>query len=430
MTNPLSLIPPKGLKIAVIGAGVAGLTAAHLLGPRHAVTLYERNAYLGGHTNTLTIDRGPDQGTPVDTGFIVYNDRNYPTFIRLLADLGVESRPSDMSFSFSSRKHDLEYSSYVPGGLFAQCRNILNPVFYGMLADILRFNRTAVRDLLAGRLSGQTLGEYLTLGHFNKPFIDFYLTPMGAAIWSTPLKEMFDFPARSFIRFFYNHGLLALKGRPHWRTIPGGAQTYVRAIEKRFSGKVILNARLAAVSRTAESVTVREKNGAMQTFDYVIFAAHADEVLPLLTDPSADEKRLLGAWEYTPNTAVLHSDVSAMPRNQRAWASWNYLLEGESGPATPVSLTYHMNRLQNLKTRLPYFVTLNRKAPLAEERIYKVIHYMHPKYTLKSLGSQAGLPALNGKNRTFFCGSYFGYGFHEDAVKSAVDAVSVFGVTL
>lgn len=426
--NDMKISP--GRRIAVIGAGVAGLTAAHLLAQKHRVTLYEKNTALGGHTNTVVLENGPDAGTPIDTGFIVYNDRNYPTFIRLLDKLGIQGQPSDMSFSFSSREHNFEYSSYVPAGLLAQPKNLLNPVFYSMVADILRFNKTAVRDLQANRIGDQTLGDYLRHLRMGDAFLNFYLIPMGAAIWSTPLREMFLFPAKSFLRFFYNHGLLALKGRPQWRTIPGGAHNYVREIRNHFMGEVITGASIELVRRTPESVAVSEKKTGEKTYDFAVIATHADEALALLSDPSPEEKTWLGAWEYTENTAILHTDPSAMPQSRRAWASWNYMLESPIHPDSPVSLTYDMNRLQSLNTEKNYFVSLNRQTSIPDEHIHKVIHYTHPKFTPKSLASQPQLPALNGANRTYYCGSYFGYGFHEDAVKSAAAVAARFGVTL
>jgi len=416
------------LNIAVVGCGVAGLSAAHFLAKKHRITLYEKNSYLGGHSNTITLDKGPDSGTPIDTGFIVYNDRNYPTFIRLLKELGIAGQPSDMSFSFSSQAHDYEYSSYVPEGLLAQRRNLLNPVFYSMVFDILKFNQAAVHDLLENRLEGLTLGAYLDKLKMGEPFMNFYLIPMGAAIWSTPAREMFLFPAHSFLRFFYNHGLLSLSGRPSWLTIPGGAKTYVHTLQRRLNADIRLNAEILGIQRTPTHIEINERRSGLQKFDYVVIASHADEALQLLNDPSNEEKNLLGVWEYTPNTAILHTDESAMPRNRRAWASWNYILETPLHPDTPVSLTYHMNRLQRLTAQKQYFVSLNRSTAVRDEDIHKIIHYTHPKFTPKSLGSQNALTGLNGLNRTFFCGSYFGYGFHEDAVKSAADIAELFGI--
>lgn len=416
-----------GLRIAVLGAGVAGLTAAYLLSDKHEVTLFEKNDYPGGHTNTILIPEGPDAGTPVDTGFIVFNDRNYPQFIKLLARLGLKGQPSDMSFSFSSERHDLTYSSYVPGGLLAQKRNLLRPVFLNMVRDILRFNRESTRDLHAGTLGSRTLGAYLEQGSFSKAFMDFYLVPMGAAIWSTPTAEMLDFPAESFLRFFDNHGLLALKGRPNWMTVPGGSQTYVKAMFSKFRGTLTLKSEIGEVRRSADQVRVTLKNGREESFDCVIIGAHANEALRMLGDPSEEERKLLGAWSYTRNRAVLHTDLSAMPWTKKSWASWNYILENVPSVKPPVSLTYDMNRLQNLKTENRYLVTLNRQEPLEPAKIIKEMEYTHPAYTWDSMRTQEKLPSLNGVRRTFFCGSYFGYGFHEDAVKSALAVTEFFG---
>lgn len=418
------------LKIAVLGAGAAGLTSAYLLSEKHDVTIYEKNDYAGGHTSTVVIPDGPDAGTPVDTGFIVFNDRNYPFFIKLLARLGLRGQASDMSFSFTSEKDRFTYSSYVPHGLLAQKRNLLRPVFYQMVSGILRFNKNATRDLHAGVLGRQTLGAYLEKGRYGKPFMDFYLIPMGAAIWSTPTAEMMDFPAESFLRFFDNHGLLALKGRPNWMTVPGGSQSYVRAMFSRFTGNLKVNSEVASILRKPDQVEVKLKNGQTAAYDCVVIGAHANEALRMLGDPSEEERRLLGAWNYTRNHTVLHTDASAMPWTRKSWASWNYLLEDAPGEKMPVSLSYDMNRLQSLKTARQYFVTLNRFAPIARDKIIREFDYTHPSYTWDSLLTQEKLPGLNGVRRTFFCGSYFGYGFHEDAVKSALEVTRHFGISL
>ncbi len=420
----------KPLEIAVVGAGVAGITAAHLLAKKHVVTLLERNPYLGGHTHTVVLESGPDAGTAIDTGFIVFNDRNYPTFLRFLAEFGLSGQPSDMSFGFSRSKNRLEYSSYVPWGLFAQLRNFCRPSFYRMIRDIVRFNQHATQDLPTGKLSQLTLGAYLREGKYSDTFLNCYLLPMGAAIWSTPPGEMLAFPAETFVRFFHNHGLIALQDRPHWMTLPGGSHTYIHAFQKCFQGTVRTGVAITAIRRQADSVLITEKDGRQSRFDHVIIATHADEALRLLEDPSSEEQRLLSPWRYTLNQTVLHQDPSAMPQNRKAWASWNYVQEDVAGSENHVSLTYHMNRLQNLKTHHPHFVTLNRQTPLDAKKIIKKILYTHPCYTFDSVRTQAALPSLNGKNRTSFCGSYFGYGFHEDAVKSAASVAQSFGITL
>lgn len=417
-------------RIAVIGAGCGGLTAAWLLNRSHEVTVFEKNDYLGGHTNTLVIPDGPDAGTPVDTGFIVYNRKNYPSFCRLLELLNVEGAPSDMSFGFSSDRDNIEYSSYVPRGLFARKRNLFRPRFLSMIRDILRFNREASQALHRGELAGMTLGDYLKANRYKRSFMDWYLIPMGAAIWSTPLEKMLEFPAETYCQFFENHGLLALEGRPQWMYVPGGSQTYVRAIRENLKGAIHTGAEVLGVRRTPDNVIVREAKLGELEFDYVVIGAHADEALALLDDPGSEEKRLLGPWRYTKNRAVLHTDASLMPRRKAAWASWNVTDQGSTDPLKPVTLTYWMNRLQRLMTTHPYFVTLNHSERLAGGSVIREIEYTHPMYTFESVKTQEELPKLNGLRRTFFCGSYFGYGFHEDAVKSGALAASWLGEIL
>lgn len=422
-------MPETKKNIAVIGAGVAGLTAAFLLSSRHHVTIFEKNEYLGGHTNTFVLTEGSDAGIAIDTGFIVFNDRNYPTLQKLLSRLGIQGQPSDMSFSFSAEKGALEYSSYVPNGLFAQRRNLVSPSFYQMIFEILRFNRLAKTDLQDHRLKEVTLGEYLKSHDFKKSLIQNYLAPMGAAIWSTPPRKIMSFPAETFICFFNHHGLLDLQGRPHWMTIPGGSHTYVKKIRASLLGPIITNAGRLKIRRLDQSVQVTRNDHEVMHFDYVILAAHADESLSLLEDPDENEKKWLGVWNYTTNRTVLHTDATTMPKNRRAWASWNYL-SNMNDPDEPASLTYHMNRLQSLKASKEYFVTLNRSEAYSEGTIIRDFNYTHPQFDFESIRSQQYLPRLNGVRRTFFCGSYFGYGFHEDAVKSAVAVARHFQIGL
>jgi len=412
-------------KVAIIGAGAAGLTAAYLLNSRYDITLFEKNDYLGGHTHTAVIPDGPDAGTPIDTGFIVFNDRNYPTLLRLFERLGIKGQLSDMSFGVNVPSIDFQYSSYVPRGLFAQKKNFFRPVFWQMIRGILRFNKEAVRDLMSGRVRQQTLGEYLVKRNYSEPFRKYYLIPMGAAIWSTPCGQMLDFPAENFMRFFYNHGLLSLKGRPHWMTVPGGSQSYVKVIRRELEGKYRVSLPALQIKRDENSVTVMTSQVA-EKFDYAVVAVHADEACRLLSDPDSEETRLLGPWTYSKNRAVLHCDESVMPSCPEAWASWNYHRSSEATDAS-VSLTYHMNRLQALKTQKQYFVSLNLEKPPAPEKIIRETDYWHPVYTPASLKAQKDLPSLNGRRRTYYCGSYFGYGFHEDAVKSGVQAASLLG---
>jgi len=418
------------LRIAVIGSGISGIVAAHLLQRRHAVTLFEKKSYVGGHTNTVNVDDGPDAGTPVDTGFIVCNDKTYPTFHRFLKDLGVRWRWADMSFGFHDETTGLQYAGTTLSGLFAQPVNALNPRFLHMLWEIRRFSRLALRDLGNHRLDRISLGWYLRRHRFGAGFIDNFIVPMGAAIWSTRADRMLRFPAWTFIRFFKNHGLLELKDRPRWQTIVGGSQSYVRAFLARFAGTVRLNARLAAVIRSESGVTIRHDDGQDEHFDQVVIAAHADEVLRVLGDPTPDERRLFGAWRYERNRVVLHTDEAVMPPNRRAWASWNYTREARADRGAALSMTYDMNRLQGLKTRRRYLVTLNRKGPIHESRVLREFHYRHPLYTTASIATQPEIAALGGTNNTWFCGSYHGFGFHEDGAKSGAAVAAGFGVTL
>ncbi len=418
------------LNIGVIGAGVAGIVAAFLLQRKHKVTLFEKNNYFGGHTNTIVIDAGPDARTPVDTGFIVCNDRTYPLFQAFLSQLGVSLRPSDMSFSYTCGQTGLTYASRNFNALFAQRRNLFRPGFWGLLLEILRFNHQTQKKLSAGLMREDTLGEYLKREHFSERLIEQYLIPMGAAIWSTPDRKMMDFPAESFARFFENHGLLSLTDQPRWYCVDGGSHSYVKAFLNSFRGTAIRNCGVSAVARTESGVVVCRADGTEERFDRVVIATHADEAYALLTDPSEEETRLLSPWEYSENHTVLHTDVSVLPSNRRAWASWNYVRESHIVSDVPVTVTYYMNRLQCLATERHYCVTLNPGAAFSPQHLLREIRYRHPMYTFESLATQKELPNLNGCNNTYFCGSYFGYGFHEDAVRSAVKVGAAFGVTL
>jgi predicted NAD/FAD-binding protein len=417
-------------RIAVVGAGAAGLTAAHILQRRHRVTLFEKNDYAGGHAHTVEIPDGPDKGTPVDTGFIVMNHRNYPLLTRLFEQLRVPLRDSEMSFGYWDENTGLQYSGGGLNGLFAQRRNLLKPAFLRMVRDVFRFFREAERDLAAGGLRDQTLGDYLRRGRYSDYFIRHHLTPMAAAIWSTPDSRMMDFPAESFLQFFRNHGLLTVNDRPQWRTVVGGSHCYVRRMLADFQGEVRLCAPVASIRRHEDRVSLATAAGPAGDFDAVVIAAHADEALGLLADPSNEERRLLGAWVYQPNETVLHTDDAVMPPLRRVWSSWNYTRERGSDLSAPASLTYDMNRLQGLQTRAPLLVTRNRRAPLPAGRVILRTTYFHPTYSRDTLDAQRLLPGLNGTRRTWFCGSYFGYGFHEDAVRSAVELVRGFGLDL
>ncbi len=420
----------KKFSIAVIGSGVAGLTAAYLLDKKHNVSLFEKNNYLGGHTNTIVIDKGPDSGTPVDTGFIVMNHRNYPVLTKLFDLLGVELRNSSMSFGYLCENSGLQYSSRGVNGLFAQRGNVFNSKFRNMVKDIFRFYKTSRDELEAGNIGRLTLGEYLYGHDFSEMFIRHHIIPMGAAIWSTPDEGMMNFPAESFLGFLNNHGLLTITGQPQWKTVKGGSFEYVKKMRSSFTGHIYQESEVTEVTRAEQGVSVKVADGTTLTFDYVVIGAHADEAFKMLKDPSPDEKRLLEPWYYQKNHTILHTDGSVMPTIRHAKGSWNFIREKTAGDDSHLSLTYHMNRLQGLKTSKQYYVTLNTGKDIPSDSIIREMDYYHPVYTFDSMNTQEDLPALNGVNRTYFCGSYFGYGFHEDAVRSALDVTKMFGIDL
>jgi len=409
--------------VAVIGGGVAGIVAAHLLQDTREVTIFEKENYLGGHTHTVSVPDGPDEGTPVDTGFIVFNEATYPLFIEFLQELEVPSRETQMSFGFHCERTGLTYAGTDLAGLFAQRSNLFSARYYRFLVEIARFCRQGKADLKDGQELG-TLDDYLLRHRFSPFMVENYLLPMAAAIWSTPAGRVGQFPALSFLRFFNNHGLLSLLDRPRWRTVSGGSSRYVRAFLRRFCGTVRCDAPIARVMRTAAGVSVEIVGEQPRIFDDVFIAAHADQALRLLGDPSPEESRLLGAWRYEENTTVLHTDVSVLPPAPKAWACWNFRREAEA--ESRVFVTYAMNLLQGLAARKQYMVTLNRPSPHDESQVLASLVYHHPVYTRESMATQSLLSSLNGRRNTYFCGSYFGFGFHEDAVRSSHEAVAQF----
>jgi predicted NAD/FAD-binding protein len=419
----------KPRKIAVIGAGISGITAAYLLQKKHRVTLFEKNEYFGGHTNTVTIQSGPDAGTPVDTGFIVLNYRTYPNFIQFLEQLSVETERTDMSFSYYDPGTGLSYATRNLNTLFAQRANFFKPWYWQFLFEIKRFLLRTREDYYGDRLEGLTLGEYLHKLNYSDHLIYKFIVPWSAAIWSAADFKMLEFPMKTFAQFYENHGLLSVDEAVPWYFVKGGSQTYVNAFLKTFQGKTYKEKPVKGVKRNPE-VTVTFQGGIQETFDKVVIATHADEALRLLEDPSEDEKRLLGGWRYSQNKVFLHTDTSWMPTNRRSWASWNYIKIYENKKDSPITLTYHMNRLQNLNTQKDYLVTLNPSRTIKEAFVIKKIHYTHPLYSFSAFESQKELANLNGANNTFFCGSYFGYGFHEDGVKSALEVGKHFGTKL
>jgi uncharacterized protein len=410
------------MKIAIIGSGIAGLTLAHHLYKNHDITLFEANQHIGGHTHTHSIDLF-GQNYQVDTGFIVFNDRTYPNFIALLDELKVPWQPSNMSFSVRNETTGLEYNGTTINSLFAQRRNFFKPSFYGMIMDILRFNKEALALLESG--DEITLGNYLAKNKYGQTFINNYIVPMGAAIWSTDATQMLDFPARFLVQFFHNHGFLTINNRPQWRTIVGGSARYVEAITAPFKDKIYLNAPIASVSRCKDSVTIKPQDGAEQNFDYVFFACHSDQALALLHDnASAHEREILGAIPYQENSIYLHHDSSLMPKRKLAWAAWNYHLPTK--PSNKVAVTYNMNILQNLVSPEPILVTLNHTDAIDPSKVIKRLKYTHPVFTLAGATAQARQAEISGLNRTGYAGAYWRNGFHEDGVVSALAALQHF----
>lgn len=413
-------------RIAVIGSGIAGLACAWLLSQRYAVTLIERNDRLGGHSHTIEVSEG-ERRIPVDTGFIVYNERNYPLLVRLLARLGVATQASDMSFAASIGPGELEYGGDNLNTLFAQRRNLVNPAFWRMLADIVRFNRRGQALLASTGDSELALGEWLERERLSAAFRDYYLLPMAAAIWSCPPRTMLEFPVTSLLRFFANHGLLNVLERPLWRTVTGGSREYVQRLMHDIGVENILLDGAEQVRRQPEGIEIRLRSGATFTFDEAVLACHADEALALLAQPTAEESAVLGAFRYQANQAYLHCDPRLMPHRRQIWSAWNYLAAGEGDGSRAVSVTYWMNRLQNLPTARDYFVSLNPLEPPAPDTIVATMIYHHPVFDRAALRAQTQLDHLQGRDRLWYCGSYFGYGFHEDALRAAVNTAGLIG---
>ncbi len=411
------------MRIAIVGAGVSGLVVAHLLHREHEITVFEGAGYAGGHTNTIRVDT-TNETHQVDTGFIVFNDRNYPHFEALLARLGVASQPSTMTFSVSDGRGDFEYSGAGPNGLFANRAHLLSPSFHRMLADLARFNRAA-RRLVARDEQGPSLGDWLEEQRFSRSFIDRLIIPQASAVWSADPRQMWSFPARFLAEFFDHHGMLSLRGRPRWRTVCGGSARYVEALTRPFSARLRLGTPVQAVTRQRDHVVVKARGCEAEQFDEAVLAIHADQVLELLSDANAAEREILGAIPYQPNEAVLHTDVAMLPRRRRAWASWNYHLLRE--PIGRTAVTYHLNRLQSLNAERELCVTLNRTEAIDPEKVIRTISYAHPVYTEAGVRAQARVEEISGRNRTHFCGAYWGWGFHEDGVRSGLRVAEHFG---
>jgi predicted NAD/FAD-binding protein len=406
------------MKIAIIGTGVSGLVAAHRLAREHELVVYEASDRIGGHTHTVPVQA--DGGTVwVDTGFIVFNDRNYPNFEALLSELGVASQPSHMSFSVSDGRGGFEYAG-TPWGLFARPAHLLSPSFLGMLRDWRRFNREA-QALIGMNGTAPSLGHWLEQQGFSRNFVERLIVPQASAVWSADPEQMWSFPASFMAEFFENHGMYSLRDRPRWRTVSGGSRSYVEAITAPWRDRVRTGAPVRRIERLADGVRIEAEGCESEEFDQVVVATHSDQALAMLADPSKAEREVLGAIPYQRNEAVLHTDVSLMPRRRAAWSSWNFHLTPE--PATGTTVTYWMNHLQRLRTPEQYFVTLNRSGEIDPAKVIRKIAYDHPVYTKEGVAAQARHAEIsNAARRTHYCGAYWGWGFHEDGVVSAIRA--------
>jgi uncharacterized protein len=413
-------------RVAVIGSGISGLAAAWLLSRHFQVTLFEAGDYLGGHTNTVDVTMN-GMTAPVDTGFLVFNDRTYPNLVELFRVLGVQTASSEMSFSVRVDDESLEWAGNSLASVFAQRRNLVRREFWGMLKDILRFNRESRGLVRTNHSDDISLGGFLDRGGYGRAFRDWYLLPMSGAIWSCPTKQMLEYPAETFFRFCHNHGLLQLTGRPAWKTVVGGGRDYVRRLAASID-EIRLACPVEFVERSTAGARVTLADGGTENFSQVVFACHSDQALALLADAGDAEKKVLSCFSYQPNHAVLHTDESLLPRNQDAWAAWNYVAGAGGLDARPVSVSYLINKLQPLPFAAPVIVTLNPIRAPRPNTVVKDFNYAHPVFDRAAIAAQRELPAIQGRRNTWFCGAWTGYGFHEDGLKSALTVTNALGI--
>jgi predicted NAD/FAD-binding protein len=409
------------MKIAIIGSGIAGNVAAYKLSQAHDITVFEAGSYVGGHTNTVDVYED-DRSIAVDTGFIVFNDRTYPNFIRLLDEIGQASQPSQMSFSVQADDGRIEYSGSSLNGLFAQRKNLVRLPFYRMIRDILRFNTSALPGI-DDLDDDETLGDYLRENGYSREFVDHYLIPMAAAIWSAEPGSVLEMPVRFLVRFFANHGLLQISDRPIWRVIKGGSREYVGKLVAGHRDRIRLNSAVQSIRRIDDHVEVHSAAGGTESFDYVFVACHSDQALGLLMDATQAEREVLGAIHYQSNEAILHTDASLMPKKRCAWAAWNYHIPRDT--SRHVAVTYNMNILQGLEANRQYLVTLNNDRHIDPDKVIRTVQYEHPVFSRESVAAQRRQAEIN-DDRTFFCGAYWRSGFHEDGVVSALNALGHF----
>jgi uncharacterized protein len=412
-------------RLAIIGTGIAALGCAHFLREKFHLTIYEKGEYAGGHTNTVSVEE-ENRPVPIDTGFMVFNEVTYPNLTRLFRELGVAVKPAPMSFSVQHLPTGLEFCGSSLNHLFAQRKNLVNPRFWRMILQINRFNAGAMAALSDPKFENYTLGQYVSEGGYGDDFLNFYLVPMSSAVWSTPPELMLEFPAVTLLRFFHNHGFLGLHTQHPWLTVVNGAQAYVSKITAPFRDRIQLQRKAAKIVRENGSVKVIDEDGAAASFDKVILACHGDQALEILADADGREKQLLGEFKYQPNLATLHTDDSVMPRTKRCWASWNYRVDFDAAGKICPSTIYWMNSLQGVSQRQNYFVSINGAGKIHPDSVLKRIQYEHPVFSLGAIKAQTELPSMNQRpTNVYFCGSYFKYGFHEDAFTSALELCRV-----